>query len=286
MFVQLLGSPKVLFVLGEEKFGDQKTIQTKQINISKNQTTMDLKLPKSSEMSVNSNEAILANYFKEFAYDVTTSDDLISRGLTNEETIKKARTGIGGYAIQLARDIGADIVISGNTVYSLNHKKISNSTAYQTEIVFDAKALMPGSGKTLGIYHEKSSSMSLLAGYQTSKEDASKKAVLLAAKKLVWDIPRYLINEEREIEVKFKNISYKKLRFVKKHIASLKEVLAIKDSGRWKKIKNQKGDAHILIQTSYLGVTVDDIIDALENMKIEVEVNEATDYYLEVIITS
>lgn len=286
MFVQLLGSPKVLFVLGEEKFGDQKTIKTLQVNNSKNQMTINSKRPKSEQLFVKSSETVLANYFKKFAYDVTTSDDLVSRGLSDEETIKKARTGIGGYAIKLARDIGADIVISGNIIYSLNKKKISNSSGYQTEIIFDAKALMPGSGKILGIYHEKSSNMSLLAGYQTSKEKASRAAILEAAKKLVWDIPKYLINEEREIEIKFKNISYKQLRFVKKHISSLKEVLAIKDSGKWKRIKGKKGDAHILIETSYLGVTVDDILDALAKMKINAEVDEATDYYLEVVITS
>ena len=32
-----------------------------------------------------------------------------------------------------------------------------------------------------------------------------------------------------------------------------------------KKIKAKKGKVHLVVQTSYLGVTVDDILDELEN---------------------
>ena len=101
---------------------------------------------------------------------VTTSDDLANRGLISEERILKARKGIGGAAIEFAREAGANIVITGNIVYALSRSEISDVSGKLVTASINAKVLMPGSGKTVGIYNEQEKAIEALLSAMELKD--------------------------------------------------------------------------------------------------------------------
>ena len=144
--------------------------------------------------------------------------------------------------------------------------------------------MMPGSGKVVGIYNKQSKAVSMTGNMLTAKETAIKKAVLKTGDVLVWDIPKYLLNEEREIEVDFSNITYTQLRSIKKLLKKQKEILDIVDMGRWKRKRKNRGNVHISLRTSYLGVTVDDIIDTLSDFNYKFDIEQANKYFLKVVL--
>lgn len=279
LFVNMLGKPKVLIVFGQEKYSEEQLVEK---TITKN-NIVEKYISKKDELQIRSIEISIAKILKSYGYEVVTSDDMANRNLVSEEKILKARKGIGGSAIEFARDTGADIVISGNIVYSLSRSEISDIDGKLVTISINAKALMPGSGKVLGIYNEQEQSFSIIDDQLTAKQEAINKGALAISDKIVWDIPKYLLNEEREIEINLKDITYKDFRKIKKMLKNQKEILAIKDTGKWKKTKGKKGKVHLVVQTSYLGVTVDDILDELENNKFDFEVDEATESYISII---
>ncbi|MEA1917738.1 MAG: CsgG/HfaB family protein [Campylobacterota bacterium] len=276
MFVQMLGSPTVLVVFGQERYSEEQLVEK---TIHKKHST-EKYIAKKDEMQIRSVETAVAKILKEYGYEVTTSDDLSNRGIATQEKILKARKGIGGAAIEFARDAGANIVVSGNIVYALSRSEVSDVSGKLVTASINAKVLMPGSGKSVGIYNEQEQAFSLLDDQLTAKENAIKKTAATLTDKIVWDIPKYLLGEEREIEIQLSGVTYRGLRNIKKVLKRQKEILAIRDTSKWKKTKGKRGKVRLLVQTSYLGVTVDDIIDILEKNRVNIDINEATDYFI------
>lgn len=284
MFVNMLGTPKVLFVLGQKNYDlknnyNQNSVEPdsgKQLNINQSLKAYD-------NFEIKTVETAFAEYFKNYGYDIITSDDLIDRNIASEEVIAKARQGIGGYAIQLARSAGVDIVVTGSVTYKLEERKVYNSNSNIATASMQVKAVMPGSGKTVGIYNKQSESVAMLGSELSARESAISKVSDETAQKLVWDIPKYLLDEEREIELNIMNISYSTLRNIKKSLENNKGVLNIRDKGKWERIsENGGGTTRISITTSFLGVTVDDILDSLSGEGFKMKILEVNDYYLKV----
>ncbi|MEA2017983.1 MAG: hypothetical protein U9N59_06005 [Campylobacterota bacterium] len=280
MFVEMLGSPSVLVVFGQERYSEEqlveKTIKTKH--------STEKYIPKKDELQIRSIETSVAKLLKDYGYEVTTSDDLSNRGLISQERILKARKGIGGAAIEFAREAGANIVITGNIVYALSRSEVSDVSGKLVTASINAKVLMPGSGKTVGIYNEQESAFSILDDQLTARETAIKKSANRVTKQVVWNIPKYLLDEEREIEIILSNVSYRKVRNIKKLLKNQKEVLNVRTSGKWKKTNKKRGKIRLVVQTSFLGVTVDDILDNLEDNNLNFDINEATDYFLNISV--
>ena len=279
-FVNMLDSPSILIVFGQERYSEEELVEK---TIQKKNST-EKYIPKKDNMQIRSIEASLAKKLKEYGYEVITSDDLSNRGIASPERILKARLGVGGAAIEFAREAGVDIVISGNIVYALSRSEVSDIDGKLVTASINAKILMPGSGKTVGIYNEQEQSFSILNDQLTARENAIKKSANIIAEKIVWDIPKYLLGEEREIEIKLNNVTYKNLRKIKKILKNQKEILSIRDAGKWQKVKGRKGKVRIIVQTSFLGVTVDDILDNLEKNNIRFDIEEVTDYYLNILV--
>lgn len=280
MFVEMLNSPSVLVVFGQERYSEEQLVEK---TIHKSSST-EKYIPKKDEMQIRSIETSVAKRLKQYGYEVTTSDDLASRGIVSEEGILKARKGIGGAAIEFARAAGADIVISGNIVYALSRSEVSDVSGKLVTASINAKVLMPGSGKTVGIYNEQEKAFSILDDQLTAREDAIKKSANRVTQKVVWDIPKYLLGEEREIELLINNVTYKDLRKIKKILKNQKEILNVRDAGKWQKTDGRRGKVRLVVQTSFLGVTVDDILDHFDNKKVNVDVNEASDYFLNISV--
>jgi len=275
LFVEMLGKPKVLVVFGQERYSEDKLVEK---TIKKN-NTIEKYISKKDEMQIRSIEINIAKQLKSYGYEVITSDDMANRGIVNEEKILKARKGIGGSAIEFARDSGADIVISGNIVYALSRSEISDVDGKLVTASINAKAIMPGSGKVLGFYSEQGQSFSLINDQMSAKEEVINQASKSIVQKIIWDVPKYLLDEEREIELVLNNISYKDVRKVKKILKTQKEILGIKTAGKW---KNRK--IYLIVQTSYFGVVADDILDILENNTYNFDVDETTDFYIQLTI--
>lgn len=279
-FIEMLGTPKVLVVFGQERYAEEELVEK---TIQKSNST-EKYIPKKDEMQIRSVETSVAKTLKEYGYDVTTSDDLANRNLVDNDRILKARKGIGGAAIEFAREAGVDIVISGNIVYALSRSEVSDVSGKLVTASINSKVLMPGSGKTVGIYNEQEQAFSVLDDQLTARENAIKKSAKAITSKVIWDIPKYLLGEIREIEIQLENISYRDLRKVKKILKNQKEIVDVRDAGKWKKTKGKKGKVHLVVQTSFLGVSVDDIMDHLEKNKFNFDVNEATDYFMNIEI--
>lgn len=279
-FVQMLGTPKILIVFGQERYSEERLVEK---TIKKN-NSIEKYVPKKDEAQIRSIETSVAKILKEYGYDVTTSDDLSNRNIVSEDRILKARKGIGGAAIEFAREAGADIVLSGNIVYALSRSEIADVSGKLVTASINAKILMPGSGKTVGIYNEQEQAFSLLDDQLTARENAIKRSAKAISDKIIWDIPKYLLDEEREIEIQLSNVSYRDLRKIKKILKNQKEILDIRVAGKWKKTKAKKGKVLIVVQTSFLGVSVDDIMDNLEKNKYNFDINEATDYFMNISV--
>ena len=275
-FVKMLGSPKVLIVFGQERYSED-ILESKTIT-GKNSTRNYIS--KKDEMQIRSIETNIAKILKMYGYEVITSDDMANRGIIDSKRILEARKGIGGSAIEFAREVGADIVISGNIIYALSRNELYDIDSKMVTATIDAKAMMPGSGKIVGIYNKQGKSISLIDDQLTAKESAIKILAKKISKDIIIDVPKYLLNEERDIEIQFTNITYRDLRKVKKVLKNQKEILGIQSSGRWRKTQGKKGKVHLIVQTSFLGVTTDDIMDNLENNGFNFDINEATDYFI------
>ncbi len=280
LFVEMLDSPLVLIVFGQERYTKEQLVE----KIVQKGDVRERYVPKKETIQIRSIETSVAKILKDYGYRVTTSDDLANRGIVSSQRILNARQGMGGAAIEFAREAGADIVISGNIIYNISHSEISDIDGKLVTASINAKVLMPGSGKTLGIYNEQEQSFSILDDQLAAIENAIKKSAKTVTKKIIWDIPKYLLGEEREIEVIINDVTYRELRKIKKILKNQKEILSVRAAGKWEKTSAKKGKVRLIVQTSFLGVTVDDVIDTLENNKVTIDINEATNYFLDVSV--
>lgn len=262
-FVSLIGSPTLLLVLGQEK--------------------MDATTNK-DRLQIRTVEVAMGEFFQKLGYTIILSDDLVGRGLAKAEKIRLARQGVGGNAIELARAAGADMLITGNILFAMDKTKISDATAKAVSASLNAKLMMPGSAKVVSLYNKQGRSMDLTDNTLSSREKIIKRTALDMAYTMAWDIPKYLLEEEREIELVINDVSYKTLRKLLKALKQEKEVLDIRDGGRWRKTHGKLGRTWIIITTSFFGIDTDAILDILERYGMEPELELVSDYYSEISI--
>jgi len=290
MFVNMLGPPKILFVIGQSQYNEKAPPEKLSMTEAKDENgvrtsktiTAEGLASKSDSLEIRTVETSLAEYFRQYGYEVMTSDDLANRDIAEYSRIVNARKGIGGYAIQLARDAGVDIVITGSISYTVDDIQVFDAESDRSTSSLNIKAVMPGSGKTVGIYNEQAKAISVTGSQLIAREESIEKVSAILGEKLAWDIPKYLVNEEREIEINLQNVQYNHLRQIKQSLKNQKEILDVVDKGRWKKTSQHGGDVHLSVRTSYLGVTVDDILNTLEQIGFSPQVEEANDYYIKV----
>ena len=256
LFVKLIGSPKVLVVIDQNG--------------------------KNSKIDVKSIELELAKELKSYGFDLSLADDFSNRGLTDEENILNARESIGGSAIKFARDVGADLLISGKVEYETKKSRVSSAKGIEVFATINLKVLMPGSGKSVALFSKQSQDFLLDSNHLIARDTIFKKLSKQIAKEVALQIPKYLLNEEREIEIVLQNIKYSDLRKIKKILSNELEVKKVKSVGKYKKVSKKRGKARVVLVSSYLGVTVDDILDILDENGYNFEVEEATDYFLRV----
>ncbi|MBN2895843.1 MAG: hypothetical protein JXK05_08160 [Campylobacterales bacterium] len=262
-FLAMIGSPSVLIVLGQEK--------------------MDSDSPR-DRVQLRTVETSMAEFFSKLGYSVTTSDDLIGRGLAKEEQIINARSGRGGDAIELARSAGVDILISGNIVFSQQMQQLSDAKGNIASASFNAKAIMPGSGKIVGIYNKQSKMLNLTEDTLSGRETIIKRTALQMANGMAWDIPAYLLSEERDIQIVIRGVGYNTFRTLLKKLKSEPEVVNIREGGRWRRTQGELGNTWIVITTSFFGITIDEILDRLSSYGLNPQLDIVSDYYAEIAI--
>jgi len=262
-FVGLIGSPTLLLVLNQEKMEG---------------------IDKKDRLNIRTVEVAMGEFFKRLGYSVIMSDDLVGRGLATEKKIRQAREGVGGMAIELARAAGADMLITGDLLFSSEETGIADATAKSVSASLNAKLMMPGSAKVVSLYNKQAKSIELTDNTLSSTEKIIKRTALNMAYTMAWDIPKYLLEEEREIELVLNDISYKTLRRLKKALKQEKEILAIRDGGRWRKTHGKLGRTWIILTTSFFGIDTDSILDILEGYGMDPELELISDYYSEISI--
>lgn len=243
-YVTMMGNPTLLIVLDEEN--------------DKN---------KNSDNSLNTHtiEIAMGEYFQALGYQVILSDDLLGRDIATKEQIVNAREGSSGYAIELARASDADFLIVGNLKYDIKEKKISNTTGKLISLSFNAKAVFPGSGRSAKLYTQQDSSMMLIDQGITDREKLLKKNAIAMANTMAWEMPSYLLDEERDIEMKLTQVSYKTYKKIIAKLKKEKMILDVQTVGRWKRAQNKLGSIRLLVKTSYLGIVSDDLLTILES---------------------
>ena len=254
LFVKLIGSPKVLVVIDQNG--------------------------KNGKIDVKSIELELAKELKSYGFDLSLADDFANRDLTDEENILNARESVGGSAIKFARDVGADLLISGKVEYETRKSQVSSAKGIKVFATINLKVLMPGSGKSVALFSKQSQDFLLDGNSLIARDVIFKKLSKQIAKEVALQIPKYLLDEEREIEIVLQNIKYSDLRKIKRILSNQLEVKRVKSVGKYKKVSKRKGEARVILVSSYLGVTVDDILDILDENGYNFEVEEATDYFL------
>lgn len=262
-YVTMMGNPTLLIVLDEE--------QT--INVDK-----------SNALNTHTIEIAMGEYFQALGYKVILSDDLLGREIATEEQVLKARTGSSGYAVEIARSADADFLIVGNLKYDIKEKKISDTSGKLISLTFNAKAIFPGSGRTAKLYSEQDSTMKLLDLGIVDQEKMLKKNAIKMANKISWEMPTYLLEEERDIELKLIDVKYKTYKSIVKSLKKEKTILEIEEASRWKRTKNKLGTIRLLVKTSYLGVTSDDLLELIESYNFSPDIDYIGQYNTAFII--
>lgn len=204
-FVIMIGSPKVLIIVGEQDAGQ----------------TQWSKAP-----AQNSVEEAIAARFKLVGYEVVTSADILGRAGVDQDAINMARQGISTYADKLGKLVNADLIITGLAEYQVFESNGGTDISAKLGVAtLSAKALIPGVGRVL---HISKSSKRFMSVQGQMGNNAKTKSITMAAEtiadELRWEVPKILSKETRDIQILVKKISYTKADELAAYIKSLEGV--------------------------------------------------------------
>jgi hypothetical protein len=186
LYLKLIGEPKILILLPEEN--NEKQVENIHLD----------------ESHMRSAEAAMAQAFNSYGYQVMTSDDISRRGTVNSGALTSAKEGATARAIEIAKSIGADIIMTGVIRVSQTKVKTYGMSVFMTTTEVSAKAIIVSSGRVVHAFHqaERTSSFEPLQGYTEALDRIADAAVDV----LAWKIPQVLTEENHEILLKIHNV--------------------------------------------------------------------------------
>lgn len=244
-FVTLIGSPKVLFILSQRRergsggYGSYGSLDEVDLDLVQGDTELRLSrraqvlseesMPYPDEDSdvydVHSAEQFLAEHFRDVGYEVVTSDDIFRTGFVDDEELQKAREGIGSYAARVGKSVDADIVIAGDIRYQVSGAGAGVGTDFGGvlgTVSLTAKAIVPSSGKVLGVASHRERYMSVAQSSElVAREESLARASKTAADELKWEIPSLLARETRDVALELTNISYRDAESTQRFLSGL-----------------------------------------------------------------
>lgn len=190
LYLRLLGYPKILIMLP-----------------TKGNSLRQAKEYKDTGTQFQGIEAAMAQAFRKYRYQIITSDDIVATGVANEKILQKARFGSTTKALQIAREIGADIVISGvlhlstQTIEPFSADKEMNKVSANVS----TKALIVSSGKLITANHliKHHAAFDQLSAYSRCMDTIAKEIT----DALAWEIPKILVESNRETRLVIHNIN-------------------------------------------------------------------------------
>lgn len=211
LYLKLLGNPKIMIMLPEESNSNQTgNIQNDAQNIN-------------HEDNMRSAEAALAQAFSGYGYQVITSDDIIRQGSASSGMLSRAKEGATANAIQIAKNVGADIILTGVIRVSQTKVKPYGVSVFMTTAEASAKAIIVSSGRVIHAFHqtENTSAYEPLQAYT----EALDRIADGAADILAWKIPQVLTEESHELVLKINNVGdLKNAKIINENLSKMPEI--------------------------------------------------------------
>lgn len=286
-FVSLIGSPKVLFILSEKNRSRSAAGLNAQassnLEIQHNGTSVSISESSTTGISnsfnhpqedTSTSEHIMAEEFRRVGYEVITSDDVLQSGFVTQSSIDKARRGLGSYAAEVGKSVGADIVISGVVKYQVSSAGSGGtdvSGAQMGTVSLTSKAILPSNGRVLHVSTRRQGYMSVqYASQLLAQEEAISKAARFAGNELMWQIPKLLSEQTQDVALSLKNTSYQSAEDVRRYLSGLNGVEQVLMLG-WK-----NGLAKYQVKSVFTGPREGDIVQALSGKYSKFSVDEVS----------
>lgn len=224
-FVTMIGSPRVLVVVGEQ---------------NTNQSDWN-KAP-----AMNTVEEVIASRFNQVGFQVVTSADIIGKKSVDTQTVNLARQGISTSAEKLGKIAKADLVVTGMANYELSDMNGGTDVSAKLGIAsLSARVFIPGVGRVLYIANNSKRYMSVQGGMaNNAKQKSISSAATVVADELRKEVPNILAKETRDIQIVVKKASYQIAQNIAEYVKGLEGVDDIelinwnKDDGAEYKVKN------------------------------------------------
>ena len=183
LYLKLIGDPKILILLGEESNGSTRG---------------------SSGGHMTSAEAALAQAFGRYGYQVMTSDDISISDKVAPGSLENPGEGMTHQGLQIAKSIGADIILTGVIRTSQTRVKPYGVAVFNATAEASAKAIIVSSGRVIHIFHqtERTSAYEPLQAYTDALDRIADGAVDV----LAWKIPQVLTAESHEMLLRINGI--------------------------------------------------------------------------------
>ncbi|MDZ7762127.1 MAG: CsgG/HfaB family protein [Desulfovermiculus sp.] len=204
LYLRLLGDPKVLIILPSQE--TRPSQDTRKRDTGK---------------QFRGTEAALAQALSKYRYQTVTSDDLTGKSLASKDILQEARSGASAQILHIAREIGADIVISGLVHLSTQTFEPLSSGKKMSRVSAEVstKALIVSSGKHIAARHfvlQKTGFDQLSASSRCLDAIAEQIADAFA-----WKIPKILVESNRETQLVIHNINVKQVHDIKNVLTTI-----------------------------------------------------------------
>lgn len=255
-FVTMIGSPRVLVVVGEQDSN----------NVDWNKA-----------QAMNTVEEVLASRFNQVGFQVITSADIIGKNGVDHQTISLARQGISTQAEKLGKIAKADLVITGVAQYQLSDMNGGTDVSAKLGIAtLSAKVFIPGVGRVLHISNSSQRYMSVQGGLDNAaKTQSISRAAKVVGDDLRKEVPDILAKQTRNIQMVVKKASYDLAQTITDYIKSLEGVDDV-ELVNW-----NKGDgAEYIVKNAFTGPREQDYAKLITKRFKRIKVDSLNSYSL------
>jgi hypothetical protein len=259
LFLDVIGSPKILVLLP-----DRDVTAT-----TPNQPEPD------PAGTMRAAETAVAAAFAKFGYPVSTSDDLVAGGKSSAEQLARARRGVTADAIAVARAAGADLLLTGNLRSATQKVTPSGVEFVSATTEVSAKALVVSNGYIVEAFHKTVTKAHVSAiGAVSASMDAIATDLATA---LAWKIPAILAARPRVTTLVVSNVNRGTAERLRTNLQKVEGI----DVVRLATVPTAASrTAEIELQSGYVGVSQDELVNHCIETAGPVQVKSADKYLL------